>query len=195
MRLAPRTLAALMMIVGIPSAAWAGPTGYYGSVGQYAHQLHDQTHILITEVNIHLKNTYEFRHIISDLQELDRLVQQVEHLAHTRCKTYKLKRKVRQVTNLFHHTKWTIEEVFHAQPYQHMSYGAHHDDHVSELLCAMDATVHQLQRAVRRVPRIECYQPIQVYPHPHSHGLYPNYFGKGKKSRIGFRIGNFRISL
>ncbi|WP_153558724.1 hypothetical protein [Roseimaritima sediminicola] len=148
----------------------------YEHIDQLALRIAGNARRLIPETR-HYRHTHEYRHLLSDARDLERLADHLHELAHHHGSLHHMQADVASLDRRFHHLEDLIESIERHSRHGH-GHVHGHTEHVWSLLHAIEDDLHHLQEDLRTLSgtarhhsgRIVVPQPIIVDPpvvHPH----------------------------
>jgi hypothetical protein len=133
-------LAALMTTTGTAEAH------SYHHIDMLALKLQRQTRELHREVDIHFRHTRLYRHLHSDVEEMEHLAEHIHDVAHAHGSVAHLRADVEKLDRLYHHVEELVHDLAHDRRIDFRTIR-----HIEREMAAIGDTLHHLRDDLRHL--------------------------------------------
>jgi uncharacterized protein YukE len=161
-------------------------------IDQLAVKIQRTTKRLINEVR-HYRHTSEYRHLLSDSQEIYRLATHIHDVTHFEGRLAHLESDLRELDRKFHHLESVFDRVEHNARFSGGGHIHGNTAHVKRLLESIEDSIHHMRSDVADLRRRTSFHRDEDCYH-YTRPVYRNYYGSyGSRSHlhggVGFSIG------
>jgi hypothetical protein len=135
------TPAVAVMAVAALMAGEASAAHNYRHIDEVAFRLMKRAEVVRSEVLIHYRRTPQYRHLVSDVREMEQLARHIHVVAHRGGTLSHLRHDVRKLDRLFHHVEGLVDAMARSRT---VDFRTIH--HIREALADLHVMIRHLKR-------------------------------------------------